>query len=113
MAVRSPARLRKRIVAAASAQVDDLAEIFRTLADPTRLRLLTALAEGGEMCVHELCARVAMSQPAVSHQLRTLRTARLVRPRRAGREIFYSLDDEHVLKLLQEGLTHAGHGRVR
>jgi DNA-binding transcriptional ArsR family regulator len=99
----------RRVAAAASAQIDDLAEIFRILADPTRLRLLTALAQEGEMCVHELCVAVGMSQPAVSHQLRTLRTARLVRGRRDGRETHYRLDDHHVLVLLSEGLTHVGH----
>jgi DNA-binding transcriptional ArsR family regulator len=56
---------------------------------------------------------VLLSQPAVSHQLRTLRAARLVRGRRAGREVFYALDDDHVMKLLSEGLHHAGHGDTR
>src|SRR5262249_51339834 len=89
-------------------RVNDLAEIFKMLGDPTRLRILSALV-GGERCVHELCARLQMSQPAISHQLRILRAARLVRPRRAGREIFYTLDDAHVTVLLEEGLKHAGH----
>ena len=102
---------RKRLVAqAAGRDVDGLAEIFKLLADPTRLRILVTLVEGGELCVHEICARVALSQPAVSHQLRTLRAARLVRSRRAGREVYYALDDEHVVTLLSEGLNHAGHG---
>jgi DNA-binding transcriptional ArsR family regulator len=106
----SQLRLR-RMVDAASEQVHELAEIFKTLADPTRLRILAELARG-ETCVHELCARLEMSQPAVSHSLRVLRVARLVRGRRAGREIFYSLDDDHVLTLISEGLKHAGHGDV-
>jgi len=89
-------------------RVNDLAEIFKMLGDPTRLRILATLV-GGERCVHELCARLQMSQPAISHQLRILRGARLVRPRRAGREIFYTLDDAHVTVLLEEGLKHAGH----
>jgi len=91
-------------------RVHELAEIFKTLGDPTRLRILAAL-RAGERCVHDLCARLRMSQPAVSHQLRTLRAAGLVKPRRAGREIFYSLDDAHVLVLIEEGLQHAGHAR--
>ena len=91
-------------------RVHELSEIFKTLGDPTRLRILAALC-AGERCVHELCARLRMSQPAVSHQLRTLRAARLVKPRREGREIFYSLDDAHVLVLIEEGLKHAAHGR--
>jgi len=89
-------------------RVADLAQIFKLLGDPTRLRILAALVSG-ERCVHELCARLHMSQPAVSHQLRILRTARLVKPRRAGREIFYTVDDAHVTVLLEEGLKHAGH----
>lgn len=101
----APVNLRK-IAAAPTEQVDELAEIFKVLADPTRLRILSALSSG-EMCVHDLCARVSMSQTAVSHQLRTLRQARLVAPRRAGREIFYSLDDDHVLTLIRHGLEHA------
>jgi DNA-binding transcriptional ArsR family regulator len=87
-------------------QVLAVAEIFKTLSDPTRLRILSRLA-GGETCVHELCASLTMSQPAVSHQLRLLRVARLVRPRRAGREIFYSLDDGHVMSLVAAARAHA------
>ncbi|MBI4508067.1 MAG: helix-turn-helix transcriptional regulator [Deltaproteobacteria bacterium] len=104
-----PAAQRRRLVTAATNQVEDLAEIFKNLADASRLRILTTLVEAREMCVHEICAKVKMSQPAVSHQLRVLRNARLVRTRRAGREIFYSLDDDHVLGLLSEGLRHTGH----
>lgn len=100
----------RRVAAAASAEVEDLAELFKCLADPTRLRILAALAENDSMCVHELCAALGMSQPAVSHQLRTLRASRLVRGRRAGREIHYTIDDEHVLAVLSEGLTHVRHG---
>jgi DNA-binding transcriptional ArsR family regulator len=101
---------RRRVAAVGREQVHALAEIFKVLADPTRLKILAALADARELCVHELCARLAMSQPAVSHQLRTLRAARLVRGRRAGREIHYALDDEHVVRLISEGLKHAGHG---
>lgn len=106
----APSLQLRRLAAAAGAQVDELAETFKVLADPTRLRILATLVQAGETCVHELCARVGMSQPAVSHQLRVLRQARLVRSRRAGREIFYCLDDDHVLVLLSEGLKHVGHG---
>src|SRR5260370_30818635 len=82
------------------------AETFKTLSDPTRLRLLTALGPG-PCCVHELCARLEMSQPAVSHQLRVLRVSRLVSARRLGREIFYSLADDHVMSLVAAACTHA------
>lgn len=85
------------------------AEIFRLLADPNRLRLLHALAEE-ELCVCDLSALVATSASAVSHQLRLLRTARLVKYRRVGKMVYYRLDDEHVGRLLQEGLRHAEEG---
>lgn len=101
---------RQRVAVAASAQVEGLAEIFKLLADPTRLRILATLAEHGSLCVHELTAALGMQQSAVSHQLRLLRAARLVSGRRAGREIHYSLDDAHVLALLSEGLKHVRHG---
>src|SRR5438552_279004 len=84
----------------------ELADIFKTLGDPTRLKILAALCRG-ERCVHDLCACLKMSQPAISQQLRILRGAHLVKPRRAGREIFYSLDDAHVLVLMEEGMKHA------
>ena len=85
------------------------AEIFKLLADPNRLRLLHALAKE-EMCVCDLSELVETSASAVSHQLRLLRTARLVRYRRAGKMVYYRLDDEHVGRLLQEGLRHAEEG---
>jgi ArsR family transcriptional regulator len=94
-------------------QVDELAELFKNLADPTRLRILTALVERGTLCVHDLCDRLGMSQTAVSHSLRVLRTARLVRSVRRGREMVYSLDDQHVLSVLSEGLKHVEHGEGR
>jgi DNA-binding transcriptional ArsR family regulator len=92
------------------AQVLAVAEMFKTLSDPTRLRILSRLA-ADEACVHELCAALAMSQTAVSHQLRLLRVARLVRTRRAGREIFYSLEDDHVMSLVAAARAHAGERR--
>ena len=85
------------------------AEIFRMLADPSRLRLLRALSQE-EMCVCELAALIEISESAVSHQLRLLRTARLVKYRRQGKMVYYRLDDQHVENLLQEGLRHAEEG---
>jgi DNA-binding transcriptional ArsR family regulator len=105
-------RLLTRALGADGRRLSGLAEIFKLLGDPTRLRILAALF-GGERCVHDLCAQLRMSQPAISHQLRILRAARLVRPRRAGREIFYALDDAHVGELIEAGLEHAGHARRR
>ena len=83
-----------------------LTEIFRVLGDPTRVRILDALVER-ERSVGDLASGLGVSQSAVSHQLRLLRGARIVRPRRAGRSVFYALDDTHVLALYQEGLRHA------
>lgn len=95
----------------ASATVEVLAETFRVLGDPTRVRILDALA-GGELCVCDIASLVGMSESAVSHQLRLLRTMRLVRPRRAGRQVFYSVDDNHILELMRLAGTHAQEGRV-
>lgn len=94
-------------LSAESAQA--LAETFRVLGDPTRIRLIAAMALT-ERCVGDLAAIVGMSESAVSHQLRMLRAARLVRTRRAGRQVFYTLDDEHILALFQQGLTHVHEG---
>ena len=82
-----------------------LAETFSVLGDPTRVRILDVLGSG-ELCVCDIASLVAMSESAVSHQLRLLRTMRLVRPRRAGRQVFYSVDDHHILDLLKLAGTH-------
>jgi ArsR family transcriptional regulator, lead/cadmium/zinc/bismuth-responsive transcriptional repressor len=82
-----------------------LAETFAALSDPTRVRLISALLPG-ELCVCDLSAVLGMSQSAVSHQLRTLRTLRLVRARKEGRIVYYTLDDEHIRDLFQRGLDH-------
>jgi ArsR family transcriptional regulator len=87
----------------------NLAETFRALSDPTRVRIVSLLADA-ELCVCDLAAVLGMSQSAVSHQLRSLRDLRLVRWRRAGRQIFYTLDDEHVADLFRRGLEHVAHG---
>jgi ArsR family transcriptional regulator, lead/cadmium/zinc/bismuth-responsive transcriptional repressor len=82
-----------------------IAETFRVLGDPTRVRILDALA-GGELCVCDIASLVGISESAVSHQLRLLRGMRLVRPRRAGRHVFYALDDHHIVELLELAVTH-------
>jgi ArsR family transcriptional regulator len=86
-------------------EVSDLAETFRTLGDPTRVRILDALSHG-ELCVCDLAAIVRMSESAVSHQLRLLRNLRLVKPRREGRMMFYALDDRHIMTLFRQGRRH-------
>jgi DNA-binding transcriptional ArsR family regulator len=85
--------------------VEALADTFRILGDPTRVRLLHALASG-ELCVSDIASAVGISESAASHQLRLLRSLRLVRPRRAGRLVYYAVDDHHILELLQQALTH-------
>ena len=82
-----------------------LAETFKVLGDPTRLKMLYALSSE-ELCVCELTELLAMTQSAISHQLRVLRNMRLVKYRKDGRSVFYSLDDEHITNLFREGLDH-------
>lgn len=86
-----------------------LADLFSALSDPTRLRIISVLLEG-EMNVGDIAAQLAMTESAVSHQLRGLRYMRLVRSRKNGRQVFYSLDDDHVAKLYRMGLDHVEHG---
>lgn len=94
-----------RAVLMAPSVVVALAETFKMLGDPTRVRLLDALARR-ELCVCDLAALVGLSESAVSHQLRLLRSLRLVRARRTGRRVFYALDDQHIVSLFQQGLRH-------
>ena len=101
------AAARQRLPSAA--ETDRLAEWFKVMGDPTRARILYALLEGGELCVGDLAAAIEMAESTVSHSLRWLRTARIVRVRRAGRMMFYSLDDDHVRLLLDLGRQHLRH----
>jgi ArsR family transcriptional regulator, lead/cadmium/zinc/bismuth-responsive transcriptional repressor len=86
----------------------DLAETFRVLSDPGRVRLVAALLAAGELCVWDLAAVTGLSQTACSHNLRLLRSSRLVRYRKQGRNVYYSLDDAHINQLLAVGLQHVG-----
>ena len=85
------------------------AAVFRLLGDPSRVRMLTALLEAGELCVCDLASVVDAEESTVSHSLRLLRSAGVVRRRRDGRQAFYSLDDAHVRLLLDLTLQHVGH----
>lgn len=82
-----------------------MAEFFSALADPSRLRLMSALARQ-ELCVCDLAAAMKVSESAVSHQLRILRSQRLVKYRRVGRNVYYSLADNHVMNLYREVADH-------
>ena len=100
------ARVRKLRSALVSPDaVQGLAETFSALGDPTRVRILDVLSHG-ELCVCDLAAVLGLSQSAVSHQLRVLRGIRLVRPRREGRIVFYSLDDQHIIAIFKQTLQH-------
>lgn len=87
------------------AHLGDLADFFRLFGDGTRIGILWALSES-ELCVCDLCALLKMKQPAVSHQLKNLKQARIVKARREGKVIYYSLDDDHIRKLLNLGMEH-------
>lgn len=82
-----------------------LAETFQALGDTSRIQIIWALSKA-ELCVGDLATLLGMSQPAVSHHLRTLRNLHLVKVRRDGRTSFYSLDDDHIERLLIEGIKH-------
>jgi DNA-binding transcriptional ArsR family regulator len=89
--------------------VTELAGIFKVLGDPTRVRILQALSLE-ELCVCDIASLLGMSQSAVSHQLRVLRSCRLVKFRKEGKMAYYSLDDDHVMRLFSEGLKHVTEG---
>ena len=82
-----------------------IAELFKGFADPTRVQILSALADG-ELCVTDITQAVQVSQSAISHQLRLLKQMHLIKARRDGKNILYSLDDDHVLTILKMGLEH-------
>lgn len=88
----------------------DLAETFRLLSDPGRVRLIAALLAAEELCVCDLSEVTGLSQTACSHNLRLLRAQRLVRYRKQGRNVYYTLDDDHIRLLLDVALQHVTHG---
>lgn len=85
--------------------VTNLAEFFKVFGDPTRIKIINALFSS-EMCVCDISALLNMNQSAISHQLRTLKQARLVKSRRDGKVVYYSLDDEHIKQIFDQGLNH-------
>jgi ArsR family transcriptional regulator, lead/cadmium/zinc/bismuth-responsive transcriptional repressor len=92
-----------------SEEIGGATELLKAVGDPTRMRILAALS-AAELCVCDLQATLSMSQSAVSHQLRVLRKARLVKYRRHGKMAYYSLDDDHVGDILRVSLEHVRHG---
>ena len=89
---------------------EDLAQLFKVLGDHTRIRILNALYRS-ELCVCDLTTILGMNQSAVSHQLRVLRDAKIVRSRRLGKNVLYSLDDSHISDLIRIGFEHVREGR--
>ena len=83
----------------------DVCELFRLFGDSTRIRILCVLFES-ELCVYDIAQFLSMSQSAVSHQLQALRSAKLIRARREGKAVFYSLADDHVRAIIEKGLEH-------
>ena len=88
-----------------SSDLSDLAELFKVFGDSTRIRILHALIET-ELCVGDMAQILNLTQSAVSHQLKILKDAKLVKFRREGKIIFYALDDEHVRTILSMGVEH-------
>lgn len=85
-----------------------MADLFASLSDPTRIRILAALING-EVNVGDLVQAVGISKSAVSHQLRSLRDKRVIRTRKQGRQVYVSIDDKHIAELFQRGLDHVCH----
>ena len=83
----------------------DLADFFKVLGDTTRIRILYALSES-EMCVCDIASLLSMTQSSISHQLRILKASKLVKYRKDGKIVYYSLDDEHIHQIFKQGLIH-------
>lgn len=87
----------------------DLADFFKVFGDSTRIKIIYVLLKS-EMCVCEIADILSMSQSAISHQLRVLRNSKLVKYRKEGKTVYYSLDDEHVENIIEQGYSHITHG---
>lgn len=85
--------------------VNELSEVFKVFGDATRIRILWTLFDS-EICVYDIASKLGMTQSAISHQLRVLKHARLVKARRDGKNTFYSLDDEHVKRIIEQVMIH-------
>ena len=90
----------------------DLADLFKVFGDSTRIRILLVLMDEEELAVSDLADGLNMTQSAISHQLRTLKQNKLVKSRRDGKQVYYSLDDEHVRSIIAAGREHIEEDRV-
>lgn len=99
---------RKKAMMPGDDKLFELAEFFKVFGDKTRITILCALMDT-EMCVCDIAATLNMKQSAISHQLRVLKAARLVKNRKDGKMVYYSLDDEHVKNVFDQGFNHINH----
>ena len=88
--------------------VERLSEVFKIIGDPTRIKILYALSKY-ELCVCNIAETLGMTQSAISHQLRLLRNLKLVKYRKEGKSVMYSMDDEHIVQLFNQGMEHVNH----
>lgn len=88
--------------------VSELSDVFKALGDPTRVKIIYSLLQG-ELCVHDISVVLDMGQSAVSHQLRYLRNLRVVKRRKVGKTVFYSLDDDHIEQIFIQTMQHLTH----
>lgn len=86
-------------------QIDDMSKFFKALSDSTRLKIVLAISNG-EICVNDIANTIGMTKSAVSHQLSYLKNLRLIKSRKDGKEVFYSLDDDHVNLLIKSAWEH-------
>lgn len=86
-------------------EIVDLADLFKNFSDSSRIKIMYTISNN-ELCVQDIANAVSMTQSAVSHQLRVLKTSRLVKSRKEGKEVYYSLDDEHITDIFNKGLEH-------
>ena len=105
---REEAKDRAKINMLEAETIDSLSKLFKVLGDPTRIKILWAL-NVHDLCVLDICEVLGMTKSAVSHQLGTLKEAKLVKARREGKEVYYSLDDEHVKEIFETGIVHVSH----
>lgn len=90
-------------------QIDALSAFFKMMGDPTRIKMMYLMSQG-EVCVQDIASALGMTKSAISHQLSGLRDSRVVKSRRDGKNVFYSIDDDHVHAVLSIAMTHIQHG---
>lgn len=90
-------------------RIEEMADFFKVFGDSTRMKILITLLKGKELCVNCITGEMEVSQSAISHQLRILKTSGLVKARRDGKNMYYSLDDEHISTILEIALQHVEH----